>query len=114
MPFWKSAKIELENSKDSTSNICINYMIEENNYARSNTGYLSSSITYHSADLKLGYLEYLNVQNQVGHIVAMVVHLDNVFRDQGFVDIFESDILIYVNGIKCASVTSTGKYCTFW
>ena len=114
MPYWYSASIQVEGTKDLDANTLICYQFDhvENSYNINNTGYFHAEKSYYTDNVS-GWRSMLSLQNMRGHIVGVFMDVDNLLAvrnvplNERFATL-QADPVLFVDGRREASMLGTG------
>ena len=114
MPFWRNAKITLEGTEATDTSLLVCYQVtsEPNFYDPKTTAYFHVNRNYYGAGVE-GWREILSLTNSWGHIVGLMLDVDNLRANRNG-DLsqrwaaLQSDMLLYIDGSKSATMLGTG------
>ena len=113
MPFWRSASFYVSSARGArTQLLCAQFSVVGNYYDEQSTGYFHAAKNYYTDDVS-GWRNVMTVNDSWGSVVALFLDVDNL-RAVRNVPLsarwaaLQSDIVIYVDGARSATVLGTG------
>ena len=113
MPFWKHAKISIQNIGTlNTYKVCAEFIVEKDPGSPESTGYFNIASSYYNDEKSVGWKALVDVQNAWGHIVGIWGETNNLqphyIGDHPNFRSTEQDILFFTDHSRAATMMGSG------